>query len=125
MQNLNKRAQHKNPLWYSVSQYSLLAHNNIKQQNFASTFPAQVQVELMGVGDMGHWETRTLIGFPLLSSAPQCILHPRRCTAGGEWEFWTLWGLAIIALPANTAVTAAVVTDGWWVGWVQRSNTLV
>ena len=66
----------------------------------------------MGVGDMGHWETRTLIGFPLLSTAP-CAFF---CTAGGEWEFWTLGGLAIIALPANTAVTAAVVTDGWWVG---------
>ena len=23
----------------------------------------------MGVGDMGHWEIRTLIGFPLLSTA--------------------------------------------------------
>ena len=83
----------------------------------------------MGVGDTGHWETRTLIGFPLLSSTPHyplCILHPRRCTAGGEWEFWTLWGLAIIALPANTAVTAAVVTDGCWVGGgVQLSNTQV
>ena len=47
---------------------------------------------------------------PVHSSPTPC------CTAGGEWEFWTLWGLAIIALPANTAVTAAVVTDGWWVG---------
>ena len=54
-----------------------------QQQNFASTFPAQVQVELMGVGDMGHWETRTLIGFPLLTSAPQCILHPRRAVQRG------------------------------------------
>ena len=66
----------------------------------------------MGVGDTGHWETRTLIGFPLLSPSPLCIL----LYSGGEWEFWTLWGLAIIALPANTAVTAAVVTDGGRVG---------
>ena len=74
----------------------------------------------MGVGDMGHWETRTLIGFPLLSTAP-CAFS---CTAGGEWEFWTLGGLAIIALPANTTVTAVVVTDGW-VGGCNYPNTSV
>ena len=85
---------------------------DIKQHNFAFTF----QVGLMGVGDTGHWETRTLIGFPLLSSPPPTTPCAFFCTAGGEWEFWTLWGLAIIALPANTAVTAAVVTDGWWGG---------
>jgi len=50
--------------------YMLLLKTN-KQQHFASIFPARVQVGPMGVGDMGHWETRTLIGFPLLSSSLQ------------------------------------------------------
>ena len=44
------------------------------KQKLLLFFQVPVQVGLMGVGDTGHWETRTLIGFPLLSPSPLSIL---------------------------------------------------
>ena len=41
----------------------------------------------MGVGDMGDWETRTLIGFPLLSTTPSAFFTQGAVQRGVSGNF--------------------------------------
>ena len=105
-----------------------------------STLPSVDVVEVVVVV-VGCRSSSGTICYPAHWRPP--LVHCAPYSRGPEWEFWTLRGLAIItalqhyntttiqhlrrttilaiiALPANTGVTAAVVTDGCVGGsWVR------
>ena len=107
-----------------------------------STLPSVDVVEVVVVV-VGCRSSSGTICYPAHWHPP--LVHCAPYSRGPEWEFWTLRGLAIItalqhynsntttlqhlrrttilaiiALPANTGVTAAVVTDGCVGGsWVR------